>query len=145
MIDTADLKPATWAAAGDLVITRKGDLFRITSVKQVNFGVVDEDGKRWNLRKTGAFLAPEGTVFGGPDAEAPKARATTTTYRPPSTTMHPGTVVFITGGKFASKTQKYVVLRDNGDTVSATKLNATDGGRYIRGCSKSFLEVTTAS
>jgi hypothetical protein len=137
------LTPAPYASVGDLIQTSRGQLFRVTKVKQVNYGVVDEDGKNWNLRKTGAYLAPAGAVFSGPETnEAPVRRV----HAPatPSAVMHPGTVVFITSGKFASATQKYVILRDNGDTVSMAKLNAVDGSRYVRGCHKSYLEVTTA-
>jgi hypothetical protein len=142
MTDT--LTPALYAGPGDLIKTRNGRLFRVTKVKQVNYAVVDEDGKNWNLRKTGSYEVEAGTLFAGPKAEV-SAMIGFVPAPAPADVMHPGTVVFITSGRFASTTQKYVILRDNGATVSMTKLNATDGSRYIRGCAKSYLETTTAS
>lgn len=133
------LTPALHAKVGDLIQTHRGQLFRVTKVKQVNYGVVDEDGKNWNLRKTGAFEAPEGAIFAGPEAPA-RSYAALVEEIEIAKPMHAGTVVvFNDGGKYDDGT-KYVILRDNGSTVSMAKLGG-DNGRYIRGAGKSRLTV----
>lgn len=137
------LTPAPYAHVGDLIQTANGQLFRVTAVKQVNYGVVDEDGKQWNLRKTAAHEAPAGAVFSGPEASAPPARRPRPSA-PPRTDLTLGTVVeFRPGSKFHGK-GKYVVVRLNtGGTYSMARLNG-DGGRYIRGAHGSHLDVVTA-
>lgn len=137
---TMTLTPAPYASVGDLIQTSNGQLFRVTKVKQVNYGVVDEDGKQWNLRKTGAYLAPAGAIFSGPDAaERPAARE----IPMPRTDLTLGTVVvFKPGSKFHGK-GKFVIVRVNGATYSLAKLNG-DNGRYVRGAAGSYLEVVHA-
>lgn len=131
---TMTLTPAPYASVGDLIQTSNGQLFRVTKVKQVNYGVVDEDGTQWNLRKTGAYLAPAGAIFSGPAAreiQMPRADLTLGTV-----------VVFKPGSKFHGK-GKFVIVRANGATYSLAKLNG-DNGRYVRGTHASCLEVVHA-
>ena len=140
---TMTLTPAPYAYAGQLIQDRKGQLFRVTKVAKVNYQVVDEDGKRWNLRKIGAFEAPAGAVFSGPDAAAfrPAAREIPI----PRTDLTLGTVVvFKPGSKFHGK-GKFVIIRENRNrgTYSLAKLNG-DNGRYVRGAADSWLEVVNA-
>jgi hypothetical protein len=139
---TMTLTPAPYAVVGDLIQASSGQLFRVTKVKQVNYGVVDEDGKNWNLRKTGAYLAPAGAVFSGP-GEAPASRPLATEVPLPRMDLTLGVVVeFKPGSKFHGK-GKFVIVRVNGATYSLAKLNG-DGGRYVRGASGSYLEVVHA-
>ena len=137
---TMTLTPAPYAYAGQLIQDRKGQLFRVTKVAKVNYQVVDEDGTRWNLRKTGAYLAPAGAVFSGPEVpEVPAVREIPV----PRTDLTLGTVVeFKPGSKFHGK-GKFVIVRVNGATYSLAKLNG-DNGRYVRGASGSYLEVVHA-
>jgi hypothetical protein len=139
---TMTLTPAPYATVGDLIQTSKGQLFRVTKVKQVNYGVVDEDGKNWNLRKTGAYLAPAGAIFSGPDAPAQSYRALVEEVET-RTDLTVGVVVeFKPGSKFHGK-GKYVIIRENRGTYSLAKLNG-EGGRYVRGASAQYLEVVHA-
>lgn len=138
---TKTLTPAPYAYAGQLIQDRKGQLFRVTKVAKVNYQVVDEDGKRWNLRKVGAFEAPEGAIFAGPSADEVEPR--TRAYEAPDPRLTLGTVVeFKPGSKFHGM-GKYVIVRVNGATFSLARLNG-DNGRYVRGAAGSYLEVAHA-
>lgn len=123
------------ATAGDLIVSGgSGKVFRVDRLLKggVNYAATCEDGKQWKVRVAHAKSAPVGTVFAGP--ELPEDNDDTIIG------IHPGTVVRFKRGKWAAE-GKMVVLRDNGDTVSVTKLGGTWGTRYIRGVSYTQLEI----
>jgi hypothetical protein len=120
------------AAKGDL-ISSSGKIFRVDRLMKggVNYAAQDQDGRNWKVRVSGAKAAPAGAVFGGvPGAEVPDA-------------LWPGTVVEFVSGKWADGT-RFVVLRDNGDTVSVTKLGGSMRHSYIRGVGYSHVRVVEA-
>lgn len=127
------------ATRGDLIVSGgSGKLFRVDRLMKggVNYAATDEDGRSWKVRVAHAKAAPAGAVFSGPAGEPDNGSALSR--------MHPGTVVTFNSGRYADGT-RYVVLRDNGDTVSVTKLGGEWGTRYIRGVGYSHLTVVPAA
>lgn len=143
-VDTAEantLVQMGLATYGDLIVSgSSGKLFRVIRVLKgnVNYIAEDENGKEWKVRVAGATAAPAGVVFAG----APAARSYADLVKETEERLTIGSVVEFKSGKFAG-TGKYVVIRENGATVSVVKLGG-DGGRYIRGCSPSHLTQVDA-
>lgn len=125
------LEPAPYAHVGDLIQTTRGDLFKVTAIKRVNYQVMDADGKFWNLRKSGAFKAQEGAVFADPTASDPDPVADVASFCI-------GTVVEFRFND--SRPGKFVVIRNNGETMAVAKLGG-EGGRYYRSVSPLSVKI----
>lgn len=114
------LEPAPFASVGDIVQTADGKLFKVTALKQVNYQVIDEDGKIWKLRKAFTFKVPAGVKFADPtEFDAPVDSITDFVC---------GTVVEFRNSN--SRPGRYVVLRSKGQTMALAKLGG-DNGRYF--------------
>jgi hypothetical protein len=119
------------AQPGDIIMSGGGKLVRVDRLAQggVNYYATDEDGKSWKVRVLLAKAAPAGAVFSAPEGDEDTPAV-----------LHPGTVVeFHSQRKYLGI--KMVVLRNNGGTVSVTKLGGEWGSRYIRGVGFSHLRV----
>lgn len=117
------------ATKGDLIVSGgSGRLFEVERCMKggVNYSAFDEDGKNWKVRVATAKAAPAGAVFAS--------------KREDPGTLWPGTVVEFVSGKYADQ-GLFVVLRENGATVSLTKLGGEWQAQYIRGAGKGGLRV----
>lgn len=98
-----------YAPEGTLVVDNNDQLFRIVKARKVKYLVVDEDGKEW----TGPFrhfrLAPEGTVFSGPEV-APSVRRQAVREAAAAEFSLGDTVVFKRNGP-ATAGKKFLVTR----------------------------------
>lgn len=103
---------------GDLIVSNgSGKVYKVTKVNPSNYRCVDEKGGVWNVRRSGARKAPEGTVFEAP--EAPKVTlGTAIKFTGKSATKFPG--IFV------------VCALQAGDKARFAKLGG-DGGRYVTG------------
>lgn len=125
-----------WARAGQLVQMKStGQLYKVTKVMKVNYQILDEDGKLWKIKFAGVKEAPDGAVWGGPDAAPVKK---------PAMAFYPGNIVRVAGS--AKFPHVYLVVRET--AANRYKLQQiggdqvlTAGGHSLIGAYKEFEDV----
>lgn len=122
----------------DTIVQLQGKLYKVTKVNPKNFQVVDEDGARFNLRRTGSVKrAPRQSDWSGPTA----INAFQSDFKLGSTVRL----------KNASARSKYgnhvyvIIAINSGNTFRLAKLGGTPNNSYLRGFMTTDLELVTGT